>query len=269
MKRTIVRFLIIMACCLLVTPGYAQHKTRHKKNGVEVQQYTLIDSIIDFAKTKLGCAYRSGGMGPSSFDCSGFTTYVFDHFGIKLGRSSRDQFLMGEKISKQNVQRGDLVFWYRGSNYIGHVGLVTEVDSNHNFTFIHSATHGKGVRYDYSNGRWYSTAYAGARRIIFCDDKGRCQVNTQRVQTAPVQDTAAVVQTVVNDTAVQTAVPAAPVQTPAPAPKQPKVIYHKIKSGETLNLIARKYHVSVNQIKKWNHLRSDMIYAGNKLKIYR
>lgn len=98
---------------------------------------SLIDSIIDFAKTKLGCAYRSGGTGPSSFDCSGFMYYTFDHFGIKLGRSSRDQIMMGQKVAKQDVRPGDLVFWYRGKGYVGHSGMVVSVDSLHNFTFIH------------------------------------------------------------------------------------------------------------------------------------
>lgn len=45
--------------------------------------------------------------------------------------------------------------------------------------------------------------------------------------------------------------------------------YHKIKQGETLSSIARKYHISVNQLKKWNNLKSDFIRADAKLKIYK
>ena len=44
--------------------------------------------------------------------------------------------------------------------------------------------------------------------------------------------------------------------------------YHKIRSGETLGSIARKYRVSVKQIMKWNNLRSTNIRAGRSLKIY-
>lgn len=142
---------------------------------------------------------------------------------------------MGRKIDKNDIQPGDLVFWYRGKGYIGHVGMVVSVDSAHNFKFIHSATHGKGVRYDYSTSNWYTSTYAGARRIIECDS-----------------------QVVVT-----------PNQPPAHAKSEHKIIYHKIKSGETLTSIAKKYHVTVNQIKQWNRLKSDMIRAGEKLKIIR
>lgn len=55
------------------------------------------------------------------------------------------------------------------------------------------------------------------------------------------------------------------VNTPAP---QPKVIYHKVRSGESLSVIASKYKVSYTSIKKWNNLKSSYLYAGQKLKIY-
>ena len=44
---------------------------------------------------------------------------------------------------------------------------------------------------------------------------------------------------------------------------------HKVKSGETLGLIAKRNHVTVAQLKKWNHLRSDIIRVGQTLRIYR
>ncbi len=47
------------------------------------------------------------------------------------------------------------------------------------------------------------------------------------------------------------------------------VTYHKIRNGETLSIIARKYRVSVKEIKRWNNLRNDRISAGKRLKIYR
>lgn len=53
------------------------------------------------------------------------------------------------------------------------------------------------------------------------------------------------------------------------ATSKSKVTYHKIRSGETLSTIARKYNVSVNNLKRWNGLRSNNIRAGNQLKIYK
>ena len=46
------------------------------------------------------------------------------------------------------------------------------------------------------------------------------------------------------------------------------VIYHKVQSGQTLSTIAAKYRVNVSDIKRWNNLKSNMIYVGQKLKIY-
>lgn len=252
---------------LMVTPASAQHhKNKRKQDQESYNGCPLIDSIIDFSKTKLGCAYRSGGTGPNSFDCSGFMYYIFGHFNIQLGRSSRDQILMGQKVERNDIRPGDLVFWYRGKGYVGHAGMVVEVDSNHNFKFIHSATHGKGVRYDYSTSNWYTSTYAGARRIIDCDCNGQAYLvkadgrsSTEvAIQTRPEPvDTTAKAQTARPEVSKQEVV----------TEVQQKTIYHKVKKGETLSTIARKYHVSVSQLKQWNHLRSDMIRDGVKLKI--
>lgn len=54
-------------------------------------------------------------------------------------------------------------------------------------------------------------------------------------------------------------------ETPAP---MPKFIVYRVKSGDTLGHIAAKYHVGVSQLKRWNHLRGDMLQIGQKIKIY-
>lgn len=275
MKKHILYILCLLICLWMTQSVSAQHHrktSKAQKNKSVVVGCPLIDSIIDFSITKLGSAYRSGGTGPSGFDCSGFMYYTFGHFGIQLGRSSRDQFLMGKKVEKEDIRRGDLVFWWRGKGYIGHVGMVTDVDSAHNFTFIHSATHGKGVRYDKSTGNWYASTYAGARRIIDCDCEGKAfLVNAEKNtpianNTTPSVEKDTTKKVVENTPIVEKETVVTPPQTATP--KQ-KTIYHKIKQGETLSSIARKYHVSVQQLKKWNHLKSDMIRANAKLKIYK
>lgn len=271
--KNIIRYIILTFLLFFVFQTvFGQHYSNNNEESERVSiedEYICpkIDSIIAFAKTKLGCTYKSGGTGPRSFDCSGFMYYVFDHFGIRLGRSSRDQIQMGEVIEKKDVRKGDLVFWYRGKGYVGHAGLVVDVDSAHNFTFIHASTHGKGVRLDRSNGNWYASTYAGARRIIDCDDDGRAlfvQVGKPAPKTEPTKKEETLSENVVaqRDTLKFTS----PSTTVVP---KPQTIYHKIKSGETLSTIAKKYHVSVKQIKQWNHLHSDMIRAGEKLKIYK
>lgn len=271
MKKQTLSIVAIIILLLFSQNVFAQRNKHHQNKKAESEiGCPLIDSIIDFSKTKLGCSYASGGTGPRGFDCSGFMYYVFSQFNIKLGRSSRDQFLMGEKVEKEDIRPGDLVFWYRGKGYIGHVGMVVSVDSAHNFKFIHSATHGKGVRYDYSNGRWYSSTYAGARRIIDCDRGGQAFMIEGSKKTELDNVTMPVIANDQRPTSSDSMTTKTDTQTtPTTVQTQPKYVYHKIKKGETLSSIAKKYHVTVAQIKKWNHLKSDMIRADAKLKIYK
>lgn len=63
------------------------------------------------------------------------------------------------------------------------------------------------------------------------------------------------------------------VKKPAPPkivekPKAPRYVTYTVRSGDTLSRIARKYHVTVKDIKKWNNLKSDLIRENQKLKIY-
>lgn len=267
MKKYVIHIVILIFFVGIAKKSLAffyhdsERKEFHEEKGC-----ARIDSIIAFSMTKLGCAYHSGGTGPRSFDCSGFMYYVFKQFGVQLGRSSRDQFRMGEKVNRQDIQPGDLVFWYRGKGYIGHVGMVISVDSAHNFRFIHAATHGKGVRIDHSTGRWYSSTYAGARRILHC---GEMFQNTENVMDKSDLKANNRVGEQGKDTLQNSEIShVQKAESPTSLPA-PKLVYHKIRQGETLSSIARKYHVSVEKLKTWNHLKSDFIRADSKLKIYK
>lgn len=128
----------------------------------------LIEEIIAFATSFKGTRYRSGANGPKAFDCSGFTSYVFAQFGYSLNRTSRQQINDGEIVSKDELRPGDLVFFNgRAVNKnIGHVGIVTEVDSaGSGFNFIHAST-SQGVCVSNSNETYYNKRYMGACRLI-------------------------------------------------------------------------------------------------------
>lgn len=231
-----------------------------------------IDSIIQLAFAKKPIAtYKYGAAGPNHFDCSGFVYYCFGQYGIKLPRSSRNMFLVGQKVKKEDLQPGDLVFFSRGKLEIGHVGIVieTNIDGNHNFRFIHSSTYKTNVRVDNSISPNYATRYKGARRIISCDNVG----NTMVMESDTViSDTIPPIPSLSTATAGTTQVtpgnsqvtPATP-QKPAPVPQQSAIKYHKIKKGETLSSIARKYHTTVANLKKWNKLKSDLIREGQRI----
>jgi cell wall-associated NlpC family hydrolase len=80
--------------------------------------------IEKLAKSKLGKTYKWGGNGPYAYDCSGFTKEVFELSGINIPRVSKDQAKVGQKISKKNLQKGDLIFFDdKHSSVVSHVGI--------------------------------------------------------------------------------------------------------------------------------------------------
>lgn len=134
-----------------------QEQQNTNKSGVTGEQ------VVSFAKQYLGYKYVSGGASPSTgFDCSGFTTYVFKHFGISLNRSSSAQIKNGISVQKSNLQLGDiLIFNNEANTAIGHVGIYIG-----NGTFIHAANHKDGVKITSLSLSYYAKRYVGARRVI-------------------------------------------------------------------------------------------------------
>jgi lipoprotein Spr len=129
-------------------------------------QIPLVHNVIDFAKAHLSIRYRSGGTTTKGFDCSGFTRFCFNKFGISLPHSSAAQGHVGAPVEKELAQPGDLILFKghsSGGNRIGHVGLITEVIGNR-IKFIHSAWNG-GVRYDYLSASYYKHRFMGIRRV--------------------------------------------------------------------------------------------------------
>lgn len=124
--------------------------------------------IVEKALNYIGTPYRWGAEGPTKFDCSGFTKYVYDIQEIELTRCSYTQYYEGIVIKEiENLKPGDLVF-FGGRNKtrtVRHVGIVKEVDSlNNTFAFIHASN--SGVRIDSLHNAYYKKRYIGARRII-------------------------------------------------------------------------------------------------------
>ena len=128
----------------------------------------MIEDLLSEARSHSGKRYRSGAKGPKNFDCSGFTSYVFNQFGYKLNSSSRTQYSDGVEVEKGDLRPGDLVFFTspRSKGGVGHVGIVVSADNdNDTFKFIHAAISG-GIQVDNSTAPYYKKRYVGARRII-------------------------------------------------------------------------------------------------------
>lgn len=96
------------------------------------------DALVVYAAKFLGVRYVWGGNTPNGFDCSGFTKYVYSHFGVHLNRVAIDQAKQGVHISKADLRPGDLVFF---GSPIHHVGIYVG-----NNSFIHAPRTGDVIR---------------------------------------------------------------------------------------------------------------------------
>lgn len=105
------------------------------------------------AHARLGTPYQWGASGPNRFDCSGLTSWVWRKAGVSLPHSSRAQYAGGRKVSRAEIQPGDLVF--HGSP-IHHVGIYIG-DGN----MISAPRTGDVVKIQYA----FRSDYAGAVRV--------------------------------------------------------------------------------------------------------
>lgn len=136
-----------------------------KEETASVTTPTKGQEIVAYAKKYLGYDYVYGGSSPKTgFDCSGFTSYVYKNFGYSLSRSSVGQASNGVKVSKENLQPGDLVIYKNTSlTKIGHVGIY--IGDN---KMIHASEPGVGVIITDidSKAHNYPKRFVMGRRII-------------------------------------------------------------------------------------------------------
>ena len=131
-------------------------------DATETASSDLGAQIVAYAEEYLGTPYVLGGNGPNQFDCSGFTKYVYSHFGYTLNRTATDQLQNGVSVSKDELHPGDLVFFkYRTSKPVSHVGIYIG-----NGEFIHASTNRYVVQIDQMESGHYANVYVYARRII-------------------------------------------------------------------------------------------------------
>ncbi len=144
-----------------VSDSYLQNTIPNGNTSTSVSA----SEIIAYAKQFLGRPYVWGAQGPDSFDCSGFTYYVFKNkAGITLPRTSNVQTLYGKAVSKSNLQPADLVFFdTNGVNdgQVSHVGIYIG-----NGQIIHASSgQGKIVIANF-NSSYFQNTYVNARRVL-------------------------------------------------------------------------------------------------------
>lgn len=127
----------------------------------KVRKYEL---LVEEALKYRGTKYVFGGCKPGGFDCSGFVSYIYGKFDIKLPRTSTDQAGAGKRVGLGAVKKGDLLF-FRGSNLkdrkIGHVGIVIS-DKNEEIEFVHASS-SRGVVVSKLSTDYYKKRFRKAR----------------------------------------------------------------------------------------------------------
>jgi cell wall-associated NlpC family hydrolase len=159
----------------LESSNHLKHKKRLKVGSIlqipdqTIKLSTLLDRIKDAgpmlkeAKEHLGKIYVWGAVGPKTFDCSGFTSYVCRKNGIKIPRTSLRQGEVGIKIARKELKEGDLIFFDTSKEkrgYINHVGIYLGDDK-----FIHASSASNKVVISSLNQSFYKARFKWGRRV--------------------------------------------------------------------------------------------------------
>jgi peptidoglycan DL-endopeptidase LytE len=115
--------------------------------------------FIRVVKTFLGVPYKLGGSTLRGIDCSAFVKKIYEIFNIELPRTTREQFSVGKKVEKGQLEEGDLVFFKRRGNS-AHVGIY--IGDNQ---FVHASSYNRQVKIDYLDTPYYSKRFLRGVRV--------------------------------------------------------------------------------------------------------
>jgi cell wall-associated NlpC family hydrolase len=123
--------------------------------------------LVKISKGFLGAPYRFGGVSLKGIDCSAYVKRVYSLFDVTLPRTAREQAKVGQRVSRDELTVGDLVFFNTRRNYISHVGIYIGEGQ-----FIHASSgRGKEVKINNLSELYYNKRYVGATRLKGWEDK--------------------------------------------------------------------------------------------------
>ena len=144
----------------------ANVQARYAKKAQRGHRYVVAPltnggDLIARAETFKGVRYSWGSASRSGTDCSGFTTQVFRGEGVKLPRTSREQSTVGNKVGRDKLAKGDLVFFHTGrGSRVTHVGIYMGGGK-----FIHASSGGGKVQVNNLSDGYYSNRFVTGRRV--------------------------------------------------------------------------------------------------------
>ena len=148
----------------LVSPVQAAEETRRLEDDSFLERYTnKAQDLILKGLEMVGVSYRRGGTDPDAgLDCSGFVQLVFrDAIGLGLPRTSREMSEVGDRVDRQELKAGDLVFFNTMRRAFSHVGIYLGEGR-----FLHSPRPGGEVRVEDMGSSYWVKRYNGARRVV-------------------------------------------------------------------------------------------------------
>ena len=122
------------------------------------------DKLLSHAKDFLGTPYGFGNRDGERTDCSGFTQQVYRQFGISLPRSAAEQAQLGESVSMDDLQVGDLLFYRTYKSDPSHVAIYAGEGQ-----IIHASYSNKKVQYDSIDKDYYKQRFMYAKRLALND----------------------------------------------------------------------------------------------------
>ncbi len=157
--------LTVSACHSLkpVSSGSSRSNSKITKSGSSsVSQ--LRQDITKYALQQKGAKYKYGAKGPKRFDCSGFTTYVYNANKVDLPNGSYNQARVGKKVSISKAKPGDLVFFGKRGK-VNHVALIVR-NTSAGLEVVHSTSSSGVIQENVSQSTYWKSRILYVRNVI-------------------------------------------------------------------------------------------------------
>ena len=145
----------------LVMAGTIEEEIKKVSESPDFVELTTQDKLVTFARKLLNIPYKFGGNTILGIDCSAYVKKVYGLLGVDLPRTAREQFNEGQRIDKEELSIGDLVFFRTYASFPSHVGIYLG-----NNLFIHASSKGKKVTINSLDTPYYLKRFIGAKRLI-------------------------------------------------------------------------------------------------------
>lgn len=164
---TITHWLLVLCLAVSVSNCKSSRKATSPAPKPGSKEMAFRKDIVAYAAKYKGSKYTPAGKKPDTgFDCSGFTSYVFQHFDISLSPAAREQVKQGKNKSVKDAQPGDLIFFRRSaSEPIFHVSVVKSNNGKSLFV-IHSTTSRGVIEEDVLNSTYWKQYIDSVRDVV-------------------------------------------------------------------------------------------------------